>query len=208
MTNWLEALAGETRTRLLVMLRRANRTISGLASELGLTDNAIRTHIAALGRDGIVEDVGTQRDTGGKPARVYALTREGEELFPKAYALVLGGLVDQIVRDAGRDRAIALLKSVGAQVASGVVVPADAEARVHAAATTLRELGGEVEVQKTDTGWRVQGFGCPLSAVTAGHPEVCALAKAIVEEITGRPVVECCERGARPRCAFEVAGKP
>ena len=41
---------------------------------MGLTDNAVRTHVAALERDGLVEPVGTQRDTGGKPARVYALT--------------------------------------------------------------------------------------------------------------------------------------
>ena len=46
----------------------------------------------------------------------------------------------------------------------------------------------------------------PLSAVTAGRPEVCALAQALVEEITGRPVTECCDREGRPRCAFQVAG--
>jgi len=57
-----------------------------------------------------------------------------------------------------------------------------------------------------DGGWRLKGYGCPLSAVTAGRPEVCALAQALVEEITGRPVTECCDRGARPRCGFQVAG--
>lgn len=205
MTHWLEALTGETRAKLLSLLRRSRQTITGLAAELGLTDNAVRTHIAAMGRDGIVEQVGTQRDTGGKPARVYALTKEGEELFPKAYALVLGGLVEEIARQEGRERATALLRMVGAQVAAGHKIPDDVEARVQAAAAALRGLGGDVEVQRTETGWRLQGFGCPLSAVTAEHPEVCALAKAIIEEITGQPVTECCERAARPRCGFAVA---
>src|SRR5436190_24175281 len=98
MTNWLERLIGETQARLLGLLRRSRQTITSLANALGLTDNAVRLHIAALRRDGIVEDVGKQRDTGGKPARLYGLTREGEELFPKAYALVLGKLVQEIVR--------------------------------------------------------------------------------------------------------------
>ena len=44
----------------------------------------------------------------------------------------------------------------------------------------------------------LQGYGCPLSAVTATHPEVCALAQALVEQITGLPVTECCDRTAPP----------
>jgi predicted ArsR family transcriptional regulator len=205
MTNWLDRLLGETRAKLLHLLRRPPGTITGLSASLGLTDNAVRTHIAALGRDGIVTQVGTQRDTGGKPARVYALTEEGEELFPKAYAAVLGGLVEQIARTDGWEHAVELLRAVGEQAASGTQVPADVAGRVGAAAAALRSLGGDIEVQHGSEGWRLQGYGCPLSAVTARHPQVCALAKALVEEITGQPVVECCDRTGRPRCAFTIA---
>jgi len=205
MTNWVERLAGETRARLLGLLRRSRRTIAALADGLHLTDNAVRTHIAALERDGIVEQVGTQRDTGGKPARVYGLTGAGEELFPKAYALVLGGLVEELAQRDGWERATSLLRAVGhrAAAASGPV-PADRDGRVVAAAAALRSLGGDIEVQRTEQGYRLQGYGCPLSAVTARHPEVCVLAKALIEEITGQPVVECCDRSDRPRCAFRI----
>jgi predicted ArsR family transcriptional regulator len=86
MTNWLLRLTGDTRMEMLRLLRRSRQTITSLADALRLTDNAVRSHVAALERDGIVEHVGTQRDTGGKPARVYDLTGAGEELFPKAYA--------------------------------------------------------------------------------------------------------------------------
>jgi predicted ArsR family transcriptional regulator len=206
MTNWVERFAGETRAKLLGLLRRSRQTITGLADALHLTDNAVRTHVAALERDGIVETVGTQRDTGGKPARVYALTGEGEELFPKAYALVLGELVEEIARVDGWERATDILRSVGRRAASGTDVPPDREGRVAAAAAALRGLGGDIEVQHTDRGFVLQGYGCPLSAVTAKHPQVCALARALVEEITGEPVDECCERDGRPRCRFRVGG--
>jgi predicted ArsR family transcriptional regulator len=208
MTNWIERLTGETRARLLNLLRRSRRTITALADALHLTDNAVRMHIAALERDGIVEQVGTQRDTGGKPARVYALTGEGEELFPKAYALVLGELVEEIARVDGWERATALLRAVGRRAASGAAAPSDREGRVEVAAAALRSLGGDVEVQRTEGGYTLQGYGCPLSAVTAKHPEVCALARALVEEITGQPVTECCERNARPRCRFRIDHEP
>jgi len=204
MTNWLERLGGETQLRLLRLLRRSRQTITTLAEALGLTDNAVRMHIAALHRDGIVEQVGTQRDTGGKPARVYGLTRAGEELFPKAYALVLGKLVDEIVRTQGRDRAIELLRAVGAQAAAGAHRGASPKQRMESAATVFRKLGTDVEVLETSTGWRLQGYGCPLSAVTSGHAEMCELGKALVEEVVGGPVRECCQRGDHARCAFEV----
>ena len=110
--------------------------------------------------------MGTQRDTGGKPARVYALTGEGEELFPKAYALVLGELVEEIARVDGWERATALLRAVGQRAASGAAAPADRDGRVAAAAAALRSLGGDVEVQRTEQGYTLQGYACPLSAVT------------------------------------------
>lgn len=204
MTNWLETLLGETRAKLLRLLRRPPQTVTAMADTLGLTDNAVRIHVAALGRDGIVEQVGTLRDTGGKPARVYALTRDGEELFPKAYATVLRGLVEEVTRRDGSAHAIELLRAVGERIASTVTAPADPDGRVAAAAAALRSIGGEVEVESTEGGWRLQGYGCPLSSVTTRHPEVCALAQALVERITGLPVTECCDRSERPRCAFRI----
>ena len=204
MINWLARLTGETQARLLALLRRSRQTITSLAEALGLTDNAVRMHIAALHRDGIVEQVGTQRDTGGKPARLYGLTREGEELFPKAYALVLGKLVEAIVSSEGRARAIELLRTVGAQAGAGARDGASRKQRVEAAAGVFRSLGTDVEVEKTGDGWRLQGHGCPLSAVTSGHAEVCELGKALVEEVVGTPVTERCVRGEHPRCGFDV----
>jgi predicted ArsR family transcriptional regulator len=204
MSSWLERFIGGTRVEMLRLLRRSRQTITSLADALRLTDNAVRTHVAALERDGVVEAAGVQRDTGGKPARIYELTPEGEELFPKAYALVLTGLVEEIARADGPERAVSLLRSVGRQVAASIAPGDDPRARVEAAANALRGLGGDLEVQETSDGWRLQGYGCPLSAVTAKRPEVCALAQALIEEITGRPVAECCDRAGRPKCGFLV----
>jgi len=196
---------GETRVEMLRLLRRSRQTITTLADSLRLTDNAVRTHVAVLEREGVVKHVGTQRDTGGKPARVYDLTSEGEELFPKAYALVLGGLVEEIARSEGEGRAVELLRAVGRRIGAGVPAAEGTEAQVKAAVAALRNLGGDLELLPAEGGWQLKGYGCPLSAVTAGRPEVCALAQALVEEITGRPVTECCDRGTRPRCGFQVA---
>jgi predicted ArsR family transcriptional regulator len=205
MTDWLKTLTGETQARLLGLLRRSRRTISELSEALGLSDNAVRTHVVALARDGIVEDAGTQKDTGGKPARVYGLSAKGEELFPKAYATVLGRIIEEVARQYGPERAVELLRAVGERVAGTTPATTDPAVRVEAAAEALRSLGGDVETQRGECGWRLQGYACPLSSVAAEHAEVCALAQALVARITGRVVVERCDRSGRPRCAFEIS---
>lgn len=208
MGNWLEKLIGETRGRLLALLRRSRQTVGELAGAVGISDNAVRGHLAALERDGMVEEAGVRRSTGGKPAQEYELTREAEELFPKAYALVLGELLGVLEERQGRAEAVALMREVGRRAAARADGAGGLEARLETAATVLRSLGGELEVMRTSGGWRLQGHGCPLSGIVADHPEACALAQALVEEVSGRRVVECCEREGRPRCAFFVPAGP
>lgn len=202
--NWANKLVGGTRGSLLALLRRSRRSINEMAAALGITDNAVRTHVAAMQRDGMVREAGVERATGGKPAQLFEITREAEEIFPKAYALVLGELIGLLVERRGRREVVDLLREIGARAGTRGRLPEAAEARVHAAADALRGLGGDVDVERTDAGWRIRGYGCPLSAVAGDHSEVCALAESLVGQITGGTVRECCDRSDRPRCGFEV----
>src|SRR3712207_8581849 len=47
-----------TRGQIVALLRRGTRTVEELAAALGLTDNAVRAHLAALERDGLVRQAG------------------------------------------------------------------------------------------------------------------------------------------------------
>src|SRR5690606_39102564 len=100
-----------------------------------------------------------ERATGGKPAQLYEITPAAEELFPKAYAFVLGGLLQLLEERHGRGETVALLREVGARAAAGRA-PGDEEGRVRAAAEVLRQLGGDVAVERTETGWVIRGYGC------------------------------------------------
>jgi predicted ArsR family transcriptional regulator len=206
--NWAHKLVGGTRGKLLALLRRSRRSIHEMAATLGITDNAVRMHVAAMQRDGMVREAGVERATGGKPAQLFEITREAEEIFPKAYALVLGELIGLLVERRGRREVIDLLREIGARAGAKASPPDADEARVRAAAEALRDLGGEVDVERTDRGWKIRGHGCPLSAVAGEHSEVCALAESLVGQITGNSVRECCDRSERPRCGFEVKAGP
>jgi DeoR family suf operon transcriptional repressor len=205
---WDQRFFQSTRGRIVTLLRRSNRTVEDLARALDLTDNGVRAHLAVLERDGIVVQRGSLRRTsgGGKPAYVYELTQEGEDLFPKAYEPTLGRLLDVLSERLGLEESEALLRSVGRRLAEEHSARADgAHARLETAVEVLNELGGLAELEERDGALVIRGYSCPLAGVTPDHPEVCRMAEALVAEVAGVSVQEHCERGERPRCCFEVA---
>src|SRR5687768_14151798 len=87
-----------TRGQLVTLLRRGPLSVDELARSVGLTDNAVRAHLSTLERDGMVRQSGTRRGTGaGKPATLYELHPDGEAFLSRAYAPVLGALVEELV---------------------------------------------------------------------------------------------------------------
>jgi predicted ArsR family transcriptional regulator len=203
-TRWDSRFFETTKGRILALLRRGSRTVDELASALGITDNAVRTHVAALERDGIVEQRGV-RPTGGKPAYSYEVVPEAERLFTKAYIPVLTQLVNVLAEQMSPAELEALLREVGRRLASSKGVPAgDLRSRAEAAATVLTELGGIVDVEEGKHGLTLRGVSCPLADAVRAHPATCQATESLVAEMVGRPVRECCEKGIRPRCCFAL----
>ena len=207
-TNWDVRFFQSTRGRIVTLLRRSKSTVEDLARALDLTDNGVRAHLGVLERDGIVRQRGSlrRRSGGGKPAYVYELTSEGEELFPKAYEPTLGRLLDVLSERLGPEESEALLRSVGRRLAEEHSRRVDgAHARLEMAVEVLNELGGLAELEEHDGGFVIRGYSCPLAGVTPDHPEVCRMVETLIAELAGIPVHERCDRGERPRCCFEVA---
>jgi predicted ArsR family transcriptional regulator len=207
-TGWDQRFFESTRGRVVTLLRRAGFTVDELARELDLTNNGVRAHLATLERDGIVRQSGVVRreSGGGKPAYLYELTPEAEDLFPKAYEPALRRLLDVLSDQLGSEEWEALLRSVGRRLAEEHSRRVDgAHARLEMAVEVLNELGGLAELEEQDGTLVIRGYSCPLAAVTPDHPEVCRMAEALVAEVAGVCVQEHCERSERPRCCFEVA---
>ena len=199
-----------TRGQIVALLRSGARTVDELAQAVGLTDNAVRSHLSTLERDGLIRQDGVRRGQGaGKPATLYEIHPEAEPLFSRAYAPVLGALLDELAEEMPQQRRDALMEAVGRRLAAGVGRrPAgDLPARVEAAAALLTSLGGAAQVERRPDGaLAIRGCGgCPLSASTAHRPELCRAVQTLLSDYIGAPVAECCDRsGERPRCHFEI----
>lgn len=196
-----------TRGQIVALLRRSERTVEELAQALGLTDNAVRAHLATLERDGLIVSMGVRRGTGaGKPATLYQLHPEADALFSRAYAPVLRAVLDAIAERMSAQDAEELMRDVGRRLAAqlGRDVSGDLHARVHAAATLMGALGGEAYVEKGVDTLQLRGYGCPLSAAVTARAEVCRAVEALLSEVIGVEVREHCNRGDRPRCCFHI----
>jgi predicted ArsR family transcriptional regulator len=203
--NWQRRLLASTRGRVISLLRLGPRTVNDLADALGLTDNAVRTHLAALERDGLVAQEGVRRAVG-KPAFVYTLTPHAETLFPKAYATILGSVLTKLREEKGRAGLEEFLRAIGHDAGVTARLRSDElRERVDAAVMLLGELGGLAEIEEHDDAYMIRGFSCPLGAIVSGNPEACKLAEELVAAAVGQEVQECCERNGTARCNFRVA---
>jgi predicted ArsR family transcriptional regulator len=200
--RWNQRFFASTRGRIVALLRRATGTVDDLARALGLTDNAVRAHLTTLERDGLVEQRGARRGTS-KPSTEYGLTPAADGLFPKAYAPVLGHILNALRRSESPEKVEAVLRDAGHRIAAAYDPDATAiEARAAVAVEVLNDLGGLAEYTVVDGAVTIRGYNCPLAAVTAEHPEVCRLAETLVSDLVGVPMHEACVRDGQPRCIF------
>jgi len=61
-----------------------------------------------------------------------------------------------------------------------------------------------VDIEQSNGGLALRGYSCPLADAVRAHPATCRAAESLVAELVGAPVQEHCDKGARPRCRFEV----
>ncbi len=190
--------------RMVMLLRRASRTVDELAQALNITDNAVRAHLTTLERDGVVQQRGARRGSG-KPAYVYDLTPEAEQLFPKAYGPVLREVLEVLSERMTPEELDAVMRAAGRRIAAKWHIPqGDLHGRLATAVEVLNELGGMAELESCDGTYCIRGYSCPLAAAVPGHPEVCHLAEALLTELVGVPLQEHCDRSEPLRCCFVV----
>jgi len=204
--GWRRRFLASTRGKILGLLRVGSHTVNELAEALELTDNAVRSHLASLERDGLIQQLGW-RPGFRKPHALYGLTAEAEFLFPTAYGPLLRHVIAAVGERLSSRELQASLREVGRTVAMEHLDQVQGKTRnqrIEFALAVLKAWGGDVKIQEREGKRFIDGNGCPLSAATAYHPEACLIVEALLSEIIGSPVKECCHQGEAPRCSFEL----
>lgn len=194
-----------TRGQIIRYLMESPHTVSELAEKLDLTDNAVRAHLVALERDGVVRQEGERR-SGGRPAFVYRVTPRADELFPKSYDRALIQLLD--VLEARMDDAELgdLLREAGRRAVEAPDPDSDPERRLERALEVLEAYGGlpETRVEEEDGTVRIRTRSCPLSRVVREHPLCGRIPQGALETVLGVEVEFRFEMDERPSCTFRA----
>lgn len=196
-----------TQGQIVLLLRGQEQTVEDLADALKLTGNAVRAQLVALERDGLVEEVGV-RPGVRKSHKTYSLSREGDQLFPKAFDLLLNRLLGALKGRMSSEELLSLLQQTALDLApksSSTPKIAPLDQRLERALEILTQIGGCAKLQKESNKYVISSASCPLSAIVSEHPEACELARALLENIIKLPVCESCTHGSCPSCRFEIA---
>jgi DeoR family suf operon transcriptional repressor len=204
--HWMRRLLAGTRGRILAELRRSPATVNALTERLAISANAVRSHLTALERDGIVVLETLQKQGVGKPAFQYRLTGEAQALTPKAYDTMLDVVLTAAREDAGMDVYKAILDSAADRLAGPAPrEEANLAARLADTKVLLASIGADVEIERKGKRLRMRGADCPLASMVATHPELCGVLAAVISRRLGVAVNDCCDRSqALPRCCFEA----
>jgi predicted ArsR family transcriptional regulator len=204
--GWDQRFWASTRGRIIALLRGGSRTVNELAAALGLTDNAVRTQLDRLERDGLVRPSGTRPGTR-KPTITYDLTPEAERLFPKVYGPLLRHLMDELAERLPAKKLDETARAVGHRLAAAHRPEVQADNlsdRVAQAVTLLGDWGGFCRSEGQDGQLVLRCSRCPLALVVAGHPEVCRLVETVLADLLSVPVQQRCQAEPAPQCYFEI----
>lgn len=199
---------GRTQQDLLgaLLYQPGGMSIDELASHLAVTRTAIRQHLAALERDGLILR-GETRPTGRRPEQLYLLSARGRELFPRQYQLLADLLIDEVAAIIGRDALLHLMRTLGRKLATDMEAQVVDEARI---AHHMNEAGYEAEVFFRSSGEpEIVAHNCVFHHLAAAHPEVCELDLALIGTLGGGQVehLECMVREGQV-CRFRIDRKP
>src|SRR6185503_9180384 len=206
---------GERKTRRAITKLLKTEGPSGsaqLAERLGLTAMAVRKHLYALQREGLVAAEARPVPIG-RPAKFWRLTREADRLFPEAYAELSVALIDS-VKDAFGDEGLERVltsRCARQRVDYGKRIrPKDPlERKLTELAKVRTEEGYMAEIRREDDGsFLLVENHCPICAAANACQGFCSTELDLFRSVLGpRVTVERAEhiiKGDR-RCVYKVS---
>ncbi|MGH8194307.1 MAG: helix-turn-helix transcriptional regulator [Woeseiaceae bacterium] len=200
---------GERRKQLMrhLLRNKAGASIDELARALGVTRTAVRQHLAALARDTLVAP-GAERATGGRPERLFVLTKEGREAFPRHYSWFARLLIEAIAKEHGaaglRVRLGRIASAVVAELRQRSPRKESRRQKVKDASILMDELGYDARTGTDIAGApTIEADNCVFHELAMKNPEVCQFDLSLLSGLTGSKVDldECMARGGHV-CRF------
>lgn len=198
----------DTRSALLDALlenKQDGLTLDQLASHLGVSRNAVRQHVTALERDGLVSAKGMRPGTR-RPSRTYGLTDSGAEEFPRRYDLLALSLLEALHQTVGDEVTEEVLGTLVDRVASRWLpglVGLEPGARTAEVVRIMNRLGYHAHGANTDRPGAIEAVNCVYHRVARETRAVCRFDERLLSRLLGETVtLTSCMAEGEGSCVF------
>ena len=162
---------------LTLLLRQGEIDAAGLASQLGISVQAMRRHLRTLEDEGLVESTAVTAGPG-RPSNLWRLTSRGHQHFPDGSETFAIGLLDSLAQSLPPEMLSALLQQQAQDKADQYrrhLGDAPLEERVRAL-VDLRSREGYVSdlaPAQDGRGWCISEFHCSVQRIAEEFPAIC-----------------------------------
>src|SRR6266849_8769146 len=197
-----------TRMEVLELLRRKGRSSAeSIASDLGVTPNAVRQHLTNLERDGFVVSHPVKSGRG-RPSLLFALTERADSVFPKRYGQ-LATMVLQEVQEMGGPEALDEVFALVAARHAAAIAPAlfglDFDEKLRRVVAWIGRAGTLAEQSEAPEGIKVTIHNCPFRNTALKYPQVCTITPQLMSRLLGTNISQADSIHRHdPYCSFVV----
>lgn len=181
----LVGLLGEPRATIVRILKQeGEHSAPELAERLGITDVAVRRHLALLSDEGLLTERTVKQDRG-RPVTRYGLSDRARELFPHRYVEMLGELLEYVRDNDGLGGFLRWRQEREAEQYAEVVDGDDVEERLEQLVAALNEAGYEADLAAENDGFQLIQSHCAVFDAAKDHPQICGHEAAMFRRVLG-----------------------
>src|SRR4029077_9501896 len=166
-----------TRMEVLELLRRkGHASAESIASDLGVTPNAVRQHLTNLERDGFVVSHPERRRRGrppppfslparGRPSLLFSLTERADSVFPKRYGQLASMVLQEVQEMGGPDALDEVFARMAARHAGAIARDfegLDFDEKLRRVVAWIGRAGTLVEQTESSEGVKITIHNCPF----------------------------------------------
>src|SRR5450756_840324 len=177
-----------TRMEVLELLRRRGRSSAEtIATDLGVTPNAVRQHLTNLERDGFVVSH-PERSGRGRPALLFSLTERADSVFPKRYGQLATMVLQEVQAMDGPEALDEVFSRVAARHASAIEPSLDGldfDEKLRRVVAWIGRAGTLAEQSESSEGVQVTIHNCPFRNTALRLPQVCTFTPHLISRLLG-----------------------
>lgn len=172
---------------------QSGMTVDELSRALAISRNAVNQHLASLEGNGFIQST-MLSSTGGRPSKMYSLSDQGRELFPRHYDLFSNLLIRLLKEKIGQDTLKSYLSDLGGQLAAEfqgrMRDKANLEDKVAELANIMYELGYEAAAENRGNGSsEIVASNCVFHKLAEEYNDVCDLDLSLISSALGSSAI-------------------